>query len=176
MSLAACRRGTPIVEHLRPALVGSAPAFTETRGSNLDIVRAPTASPGGLRIQGVQPFRGRSSEGADRVLHSPAFRLQRRQVRGLGGQVSTRSRSSRDDAPSIGGGGGGVLALLRRTIRTSVGMGAVQLRPPPRLSTQPRFELPFGQNRRWLADGGLWAGLVENWRMSLTFTWTPARR
>ena len=32
-------------------------------------------------------------------------------------------------------------------------------------------ELPFGQNRPWLNNGGLWAKLLENWRASTTFTW-----
>ena len=33
------------------------------------------------------------------------------------------------------------------------------------------MELPFGPNRRWLANGGPWAALLENWRASTTFTW-----
>ena len=32
-------------------------------------------------------------------------------------------------------------------------------------------ELPFGANKRWLHDGGLWASLLGDWRASATFTW-----
>jgi hypothetical protein len=144
--------------------------YTETRGSNLDIVRAPNRdASGGLRIDGVQPFTWQSSEGRS-VLHSATFRLQRQQVRGLGGQVSYTIARSRDNAPSISGGGGGgsgVVAQNDQDVEAEWGLSNFDRRQ--RLSTQLSFELPFGQNRRWLADGGLWAGLAENWRMSITF-------
>ena len=145
--------------------------YTETRGSNLDIVRAPNRdASGGLRIDGVQPFTWQSSEG-NSVLHSATFRLQRQQLRGLGGQVSYTLARSRDNAPSIGGGGGGggasAVAQNDQDLESEWALSNFDRRQ--RLSTQLSFELPFGQNRRWLADGGLWAGLAENWRMSLTF-------
>ena len=37
--------------------------YTHTRGSSLDIVRAPNRDPDGVRIDGVQPFLWQSSEG-----------------------------------------------------------------------------------------------------------------
>ena len=43
--------------------------YTETRGSSLDIVRAPNRGPIGLRIPGVQPFLWQTSEGSS-VLHA----------------------------------------------------------------------------------------------------------
>ena len=133
-------------------------------------MRAPNRdASGGLRIEGVQPFTWQSAEGRS-VLHSATFRLQRQQVRGLGGQVSYTLARSRDNAPSIGGGGGGgsgVVAQNDQDVESEWGLSNFDRRQ--RLSTQLSFELPFGQNRRWLADGGLWAGLLENWRMSVTF-------
>lgn len=79
--------------------------YTHTRGSSLDIVRAPNRDADGLRIPGVQPFTWQSAEGSS-ILNSSSFRLQRRPVRGIGGQVSYTLAKSRDNAPSIGGGGG----------------------------------------------------------------------
>lgn len=32
------------------------------------------------------------------------------------------------------------------------------------------IELPFGENRPWLNGGGVWAPLLENWRISAPFT------
>jgi hypothetical protein len=32
-------------------------------------------------------------------------------------------------------------------------------------------ELPFGPNKRWLHDGGVWASLFGSWRASATFVW-----
>ncbi len=145
--------------------------YTHTRGSNLDVVRAPNRdASGGLRIEGVQPFTWQSAEGQS-VLHSASFRLQRQQVRGLGGQISYTIARSRDNAPSIGGGGGGggagVVAQNDQNLDSEWALSNFDRRQ--RISTQLSYELPFGQNRRWLADGGVWAGFLENWRMSLTF-------
>ena len=145
--------------------------YTHTRGSNLDVVRAPNRdATGGLRIEGVQPFTWQSAEGQS-VLHSASFRLQRQQVRGLGGQISYTIARSRDNAPSIGGGGGGggagVVAQNDQDLESEWALSNFDRRQ--RISTQLSYELPFGQNRRWLADGGFWAGLADNWRMSFTF-------
>ena len=43
--------------------------YTHTRGSSLDILRAPNRGPDGLRIDGVQPFLWQSSEGSS-TLHA----------------------------------------------------------------------------------------------------------
>ena len=47
--------------------------YTHTRGSSLDILRAPNRGPDGLRIDGVQPFLWQSSEGSS-TLHAATFR------------------------------------------------------------------------------------------------------
>ncbi len=38
------------------------------------------------------------------------------------------------------------------------------------LAANLNVELPFGPNRKWLGHGGLWARLLENWRITLDFT------
>jgi hypothetical protein len=142
--------------------------YTHTRGSSLDIVRAPNRDAEGLRIEGVQPFTWQSSEGRS-VLHSATFRLQRRQVRGLGGEVSYTLARSRDNSPSIGGGGGsGVVAQNDQDLEAEWGLSNFDRRH--RLSASLQLELPFGPNRRWLADGGPWAAMLENWRVSVSFS------
>ncbi|MEO7275360.1 MAG: carboxypeptidase regulatory-like domain-containing protein, partial [Vicinamibacterales bacterium] len=78
--------------------------YTETRGSSLDIVRAPNRDPAGLRIEGVQPFLWETSEGSS-TLHAGSFRLRRRPVKGVGFGASYTLARSRDNASSLGGGG-----------------------------------------------------------------------
>jgi trimeric autotransporter adhesin len=78
--------------------------YTHTRGSSLDIVRAPNRGPDGLRIPGVQPFLWQTSEGSSK-LDALSLRVRRRPVRGLGGGLSYTLAKSRDNASTIGGGG-----------------------------------------------------------------------
>jgi trimeric autotransporter adhesin len=140
--------------------------YTHTRGASLDVVRAPNRGPDGLRIAGVQPFLWQSAEGSSR-LHSAAFRLQRRQVRGLGGGVSYTLARSRDNAPSIGGGGGSaIVAQNDEDLGAEWALSSFDRRH--RVNATLSYELPFGANRRWLNDGGPWAAMFENWRVNAT--------
>jgi hypothetical protein len=142
--------------------------YTHTRGSSLDIVRAPNRDATGLRIEGVQPFTWQSAEGRS-VLNSASFRLQRRQVRGLGGQLTYTIAKSRDNAPSIGGGGGSaVVAQDDQDLEAEWGRSNFDRRH--RFNANLSFELPFGENRLWLTNGGPWAALLESWRLSATFS------
>ncbi len=141
--------------------------YTHTRGSALDILRAPNRDADGLRIGGVQPFLWQTSEGSS-VLDSASFRLQRRQVRGLGGQISYTLARSRDNAPSIGGGGSSVVAQNDQDLESEWGLSNFDRRH--RLSANLTLELPFGENRRWLSNGGVWAAALASWRVTANFT------
>lgn len=142
--------------------------YTRTLGSSLDIVRAPNRGPDGLRIADVQPFLWQTSEGSS-VLNAATFRLQRRQVRGIGGVVTYTLAKSRDNAPSIGGGtGSAVVAQNDRDLSSEWGLSNFDRRH--RLQASLQFDLPFGPNRRWLDNGGRLAALLENWRVTTNFT------
>jgi hypothetical protein len=141
--------------------------YTHTRGSSLDIVRAPNRGPDGLRIEGVQPFLWQSSEGAS-VLHAAVFRLRRRAVRGIGGGVTYTLGRSRDNASTIGGGGT-VVAQDDRNLGAEWGLSSFDR--THQLSADAAIELPFGPNRPWLNGGGPWAALLSDWRISTTFVW-----
>ena len=142
-------------------------SYTHTRGSSLDIVRAPNRGPEGLRIPDVQPFLWQTSEGSS-VLNALALRVRRRPVRGLGGGLSYTLAKSRDNASTIGGGGT-VVAQDDRNLDAEWGLSSFDRRH--QLTADLSFELPFGTNRRWLNNGGAWATLLENWRASGSFTW-----
>jgi hypothetical protein len=144
--------------------------YTHTRGSNLEIVRAPNRDPnGGLRIDGVQPFTWTTAEGRSR-LNSATFRLQRRQTSGIGWTTEYTIAKSRDNSPSIGGGGGGGgnVAQNDQDIESEWGLSNFDQRH--RFTLQVTAELPFGQGRRWLADGGFLAALLDRWRFTANFT------
>jgi hypothetical protein len=144
-----------------------AAGYTEIRGANLDIIRAPNRGPSGLRIAGVQPFLWQTSEGSS-VLHAGTFRLQRRQSHGLGGNVSYTIGRSRDDASTVGGGAM-VVAQNDQDLAAEWGPSSFDRRH--QLSASMSVELPFGPEKRWLNGGGPWAVLLDNWRLSGTYAW-----
>jgi hypothetical protein len=141
--------------------------YTHTRGSSLDIVRAPNRGPGGLRIEGVQPFLWQTSEGSSR-LHAGTFRARRRPVHGVGFGGSYTLGRSRDNASSIGGGGTNV-AQDDRNLAAEWALSTFDRRH--QFSADTNIELPFGPNRRWLNRNGFWATLLQDWRVSTAFTW-----
>lgn len=141
--------------------------YTHTRGSSLDIVRAPNRGPTGLRIEGVQPFLWQTSEGSS-VLNAATFRAQRRPVKGVGGGVTYTLAKSRDNAFSIGGGGT-VVAQDDQNLDAEWGLSSFDRRH--QLSANLNVELPFGPNRQWLSGGGAWAALLRDWRLATSFTW-----
>jgi trimeric autotransporter adhesin len=141
--------------------------YTHTRGSSLDIVRAPNRGPEGLRIPDVQPFLWQTSEGSS-VLNALALRARRRPVRGLGGGLSYTLAKSRDNASTVGGGGT-VVAQDDQNLEAEWGLSSFDRRH--QVAADLSLELPFGQNRPWLNNGGAWAKLLENWRATTTFTW-----
>jgi hypothetical protein len=141
--------------------------FTETRGSSLDIVRAPNRDPNGLRIEDVQPFLWETSEGSS-VLHAASFRARRRPVKGIGFGGSYTLARSRDNASSLGGGGT-VVAQNDQDLNAEWGLSSFDRRH--QLTADTSIELPFGPNRPWLNGGGTWAALFRDWRLTTTFTW-----
>ena len=141
--------------------------YTHTRGTSLDIVRAPNRGPDGLRIEGVQPFLWQSSEGAS-GLHAATFRMRRRPVRGIGGGLTYTLARSRDNASTIGGGGT-VVAQDDRNLDAEWGRSSFDR--THQLSADGSVELPFGPNRPWLNNGGTWAAILSDWRVSMTFVW-----
>ncbi len=140
--------------------------YTHTRGSSLDMVRAPNRGPQGLRIPDVQPFVWQTSEGSS-VLHALEVRLRRRPVRGLGGGMTYTLARSRDNA-STTGGGGAVVAQNDQDLDAEWGLSSFDRRH--QFSADTSIELPFGANRKWLNNGGVWAKLLENWRATATFS------
>jgi hypothetical protein len=131
------------------------------------MVRAPNRGPDGLRIPDVQPFLWQTAEGSS-VLNALSLRLRRRPVRGLGGGFTYTLAKSRDNASSVGGGGT-VVAQDDRNLEAEWGLSSFDRRH--QLTADMSVELPFGANRRWLTNGGVWATLLENWRATTSFTW-----
>jgi hypothetical protein len=139
--------------------------YTGTKGSDLDLLRAPNRGPAGLRIPGVQPFIWESSS-ADSIMNSLTLRLRRRMTNGFAiGGAYTLSKSV-DDASSIGGAGGSV-AQNDQDLEAERALSNFDQRH--RLAADFTYELPFGERKPWL-NGGAAAALFGNWRFNGTLT------
>jgi len=133
--------------------------YVGTKGANLDILRAPNRGPGGLRIAGVPPFIWESS-GADSIMNMFTVRLRKRLTKGVAAGVTYTLSKSIDDASSIGGSGS-VVAQNDLDLAAERGLSSFDQRH--RLSGDFTYELPFGENRTWLTNGGAVAGILSNW-------------
>ncbi len=140
--------------------------YTGTKGSNLDIQRAPNRNPdGGLRIDGVQPFLWQSSEGRS-TLHALTVRARKRPSRGISfGGAYVWSRAY-DNASSFGGGGGTV-AQNDQDLEAEWGRSTFERRHA--VNADYTIELPWGTGRPWLNNTSLLAQLFGGWSWSGTF-------
>jgi len=135
--------------------------YTGTKGSNLDILRAPNRGPDGLSIPGVPPFIWESS-GADSIMHALTLRLRRRLTNGLAmGGTYTLSRSI-DDASSVAGGGG---TVAQNDLDLAAERGLSSFDQRHRFAGDFTYELPFGSNKRWLNTGAA-AAVFGNWTLN----------
>lgn len=141
-------------------------SYNGTRGSHLDLQRAPNRGPDGLLIDGVPPFIFETSD-ASSILHSVTLRLRRRMSHGLAAGGSYTLAKSIDDASSIGGGAATV-AQNDRDLQAERGLSAFDRRH--QINADVVYELPFGPQRRWINGDGRLAHVLANWQVSGTFS------
>ncbi|MBE3099674.1 MAG: TonB-dependent receptor, partial [Planctomycetes bacterium] len=134
-------------------------AYTGTRGSQLDIQRAPNRGPSGLLIPGVQPFIWESSGGRS-IMHALSLRVSRRLAQGISGGATYTISTSKDNASTIGGGQA-VVAQNDQDLEAEWGRSSFDQRH--RFSASFSWELPFGPNRRWLTGGGVAGQVLGGW-------------
>ena len=140
--------------------------YTATKGTDLDILRAPNLAPGGLPIAGAQPYIWESSDGRS-MMNGGTLQVQRRLANGYRGGVSYTIAKSMDSASSLGAGGT-VVAQNDKDLESEWGISGFDRRH--QISGNAYIELPWGPNRRWLKDGGTLAGLFGEWSVQLNVT------
>jgi hypothetical protein len=140
--------------------------YIGTRGTHLDMLRAPNRGADGLRISGVQPFTWQSSEGSSRM-NGISVRLQKRQTRGIAGTMSYTLSKSLDNTTATGGGA--TVAQDDQNLDAEWALSSFDRRH--QFTGNISAELPWGRNRPWLANGGWLAALVGDWSVSANMTW-----
>jgi hypothetical protein len=139
--------------------------YAGTRGSSLDLLRAPNRGANGVAISDVQPFLWEEAGGRS-IMHALSLRVQKRPSKGVGGTMSYTLSKSRDNASTLGGGSGTV-AQDDKDLEAEWGASSFDQRH--RFTANVNVELPFGRNRRWLQTG-LGDLLLGGWQWTLNFT------
>ena len=134
-------------------------AYTGTKGSQLDIQRAPNRGPDGTSITGVAPFIWQSSGGRS-LMNALSVRVNRRLAQGISGGATYTYSKSMDNASTIGGGAA-VVAQNDKDLEAEWGLSSFDQRH--RFTGNCTFELPFGPNRRWLTSGGVLGEIFGGW-------------
>jgi hypothetical protein len=136
--------------------------YTGSKGTHLDIVRAPDQLPtGGPRftactpttpadVQCIQPFLYESSDGSS-ILHQGTLRVRKRMRHGFSlGGTYTYSKSI-DDASSIGGGG---VVVAQNDLDIAAERSLSSFDQRHRFTADYVYDLPFGKDRKWLNTAG----------------------
>jgi trimeric autotransporter adhesin len=147
-----------VQREVRPGLVLNL-SYNGSKGTRLDMQRAPNRTPTGLRIPGVQAFLWQSSEAAS-VLHSGSVRLRKRMQKGIAIGGSYTFSKSLDNASSIGGG---ATVVAQNDLDLAAERGLSSFDQRHRLNIDYNVELPFGTNKRWLSTGNAAAKVFGDW-------------
>ncbi len=140
--------------------------YTGTKGTRLDIEDAPNSTLSGTRIPNVQAFLLQDSL-ASSTAQAGSVRLRKRLQHGVSvGGTYTWSKSI-DNASTIGGGTS-IPAQNAFDLAAERGLSSFDQRN--RFTGDYVIELPFGQDKPWLAQPGVLRDLFGNWQWSGDWT------
>jgi hypothetical protein len=132
--------------------------YNGSKGTRLDVERA-------LTIAGVQPFIYESSA-SNSVFHSGSIRLRRRMAHGVAVSGTYAYSKSIDDASSIGGGG---VVVAQNPFNIAADRGLSSFDQRHKFTGNWIYELPFGENHRFVQRGPL-SHILDAWQWSGDFT------
>jgi hypothetical protein len=141
-------------------------SYTGTKGTNLDILRAPDRVTSGLPTDNAQAYTWESS-GGHSILNAANFQIRRRLAGGISGDLSYTLARSMDNASSLGAGAP-VVAQNDKDLASEWALSSFDRRH--QVSGDLSVELPFGPSRHWLKNGGLLAAIVGDWTATLAMT------
>ena len=140
--------------------------YSGSRGSHLDIVRAPNHTATSVTTVDAQAFTFEDSIGESR-LNQLTMSAQKRQQKGVGLGATYQYSHSIDNASSIGGTGSSI-AQNDQALNLEESNSSFDVRQ--RLTGNWVFELPFGPNRAYLNQGGVLAHVLDGFSLSGSFT------
>jgi hypothetical protein len=150
--------------------------YNASRGTRLDILRAPNRAPAGISPGSTEDRRTIADagnfvyqqSGANSILHSMTLRLNRRFSRGLRLQGAYTLGKTIDNASGIGGGGL-VVVQDERNLRGERALSSFDQRH--RFDTLFNVDLPFGARRKYLASAPAFVdALAGGWSLNGSYT------
>jgi hypothetical protein len=132
--------------------------YNGSKGTRLDTERA-------ILIAGSQPFTYESSAG-NSVFHAGSIRFRKRLAKGIGLSASYTYSKSIDDASSIGGGG---VVVAQNPFDIAADRGLSSFDQRHKFAGNWIYDLPFGENRRFLQKGFV-SRVLAGWQWSGDFT------
>jgi trimeric autotransporter adhesin len=151
--------------------------YTGTKGTDLDILRAPNRAPLGTPSDEIQENRidknatgfTYDESGANSIYNALQVRVVHRFTKGYLMQAIYTYGKSLDDASSIGGtGGSGTVEQQDGNLHGEYGLSTFDVRHQFRLVST--WQLPFGQRHRW-ANHGWGEKVLGDWRFQNVVTW-----
>ena len=144
--------------------------YVGTKGTRLDLLLAPNQSAPGspltsgqqVALQNALAFTYETS-GAASIYHGLQVGLRRQFHSGFSMSGTYTYSKSIDDAGSVGGAGRTVVQNYL-DVQAERALSSFDMRH--RLAINHTYELPFGERRRWLHQGGLLARAFGNWQIS----------
>jgi hypothetical protein len=149
--------------------------YTGTRGSNLDVLRAPNRAPAGtnpldtqaeLKIPEAVSFLYDQS-GANSIYNALQVRVIHRFTHGFSFQGTYTFSKSLDDSSTIGGTAPTVVQQ-DGNVTAEYGLSPFDIRHQLRFFSL--YELPFGERHRY-ATHGWQEHVLSNWRLNNVITW-----
>ena len=114
----------------------------------------------------MQPFLWETSEGGS-VSHSASVRLRKRLTFGLAGGGNYTFSKSIDNASSTSGGAG---VVAQNAFDLAAERGLSNFDQTHRFTGDYLWELPFGENKRWLSTEHFGRAILGNWQVSGSWT------
>ncbi|MGI8783128.1 MAG: carboxypeptidase regulatory-like domain-containing protein [Acidobacteriota bacterium] len=147
------------VQHPLPANTVVTIGYLGTKGTKLDLLRAPNQRD---KIPGAQEFVY-ESPGASSILHALQISANRRFTRNASLFFNYTFGKSIDNASSIAGSAA-QLVQNDEDLRSERGLSFFDVRH--RANLVWRYELPFGEQKRWLKSPGLGRQMLGGWSLS----------
>ncbi len=140
--------------------------YTGSKGTRLDMVRAPNRGLNGVAVAAADTFNYEDSLGGSH-LNSLAINLRKRLQHGVAlGATYTYSHSI-DNASSVGGSST-VIAQNDQNLRAEEGNSSFDVRHS--VSGNWQFNLPFGPDTPLLNSGNMLSRIVDGWAFTGNYT------
>jgi hypothetical protein len=141
--------------------------YNGSKGSDLDVTRAPNHTPTSVTTPNAAAFRYEDSIAASHF-NALTVSARKRLQGGVSLAATYQYAHSIDDASSFGGGSNN--SSIQNDARLDLERSNSSFDVRHRLTGNWIYELPVGPNRHFFNKGGFWAGIFDGYSISGNFT------